>query len=50
MAQMNLPTQQKQAHRYREQAVVAKGEGERVRWTGSSGLVMQTVTFRMDKQ
>ena len=30
--------------------VVAKREGEGVGWTGSLGLVMQTVGFEVDKQ
>ena len=32
-------TEKKQTHRYGEELVVAKGEGEGVGWTGSLGLV-----------
>lgn len=48
---MNLSTNQKQTHRHREQAVVAKGEVRRQRdELGAWGQLMQTVTFRTDKQ
>ena len=30
--------------------VVAKGKGEEVGWTGRLGWLMQTITFRMDRQ
>ena len=44
---MNLSIEQK--HSYIESSLVtSKGEGER--WTGSLGLVVATIAFRMDKQ
>ena len=35
---MNLSTKQKQTQKHRE-VMIAKGEGEGVRWTGNLGLV-----------
>ena len=47
MAQMNLPTKQKQIHRHRGcQGRGGVGEG----WTGVWTQQMQTITYRMDKQ
>ena len=50
MAQTKLSTEQKQTHRHKNIFVVVKGERKEVGWTGSLGLQMQTITFRMDKQ
>ena len=30
--------------------LIAKGEGEGVGWTGSLGLIVQTIAFGVDKQ
>ena len=45
---MNLFTKREQTRRHREQT--CQGEGEGVGWTGSLGLEMQMITFRIDKQ
>ena len=48
---MNLSTKQKQIHRHREQTCGCQGGGKRgVGWTGSLGLEIQTIIFRLDKQ
>ena len=48
MAQMKLFTEKKLMD-LENRLVAAKGEGERVGWTGTLGL-MQTIAFGMDKQ
>ena len=42
--------QQKQSHRHREQTCSCWGEGGGSGWTGSLGLIDQTITFSMVKQ
>ena len=51
MAQMNLSTERKIMD-MENRLVVAKGErvGEGVGWTGTLGLIDQTIVFGMDKQ
>ena len=47
---MNLSMKQKQIHSIENRLVVAKGEVGGRGWTGSLGLGMQTVIYRVDKQ
>ena len=47
---MNLSTKHKETDRHREWTCGCRGWQEGVGWTGSLGLVVETVTFRMDKQ
>ena len=48
MTQMNLSTEKKIMD-MENRLVVAKGEGEGVRWTGNLGLIDVTIAFGMYK-
>ena len=48
---MNLPTEQKQTHRHRDQSCgYQEGTGRERAALGIWGWQTQTITFRMDKQ
>ena len=47
---MNLSTEQKQTHRDGEQTCGCQGVGEGVGWMRKLEFIVQTITFRMDKQ
>ena len=49
MTQMKLSTEKKLMD-LENRLMVAQGEGEGVGWTGSLGLIDQTIAFRVDKQ
>ena len=45
-----MAQKRKENHGLGEQTCVAKGVGEGVGWTGSLGLIRQTLAFGVDKQ
>ena len=47
---MNLSTKQKDSQTERTDLWLPRGRGKGVAWTGSLGLVVQTITFRLDGQ